>query len=266
MLSATSQKPAGLNSGEAQRVYQDINSDRFAALERRYTNFYVDLAYQIIDKAMDIADRDGKYTTIFTDRRKGTKEIELPDLDILKDPFVIEAFVQSSLPKEPAGRLQKVTEMIQSNMITIQEGRRLLDFPDLGQIETLANASEERIFAYLDDIIDEGKYQGPDQWMNLEKATEIVTQYINLYSTCKLEEEKMQMLRDFFAEIQDLKMAMMPPPMPMAGEMPIQNQLAQPMPLPQSPMLPMGAAPQMMAEGGEVNSQINGVEITPIEE
>lgn len=65
MLSATSQKPAGLNSGEAQRVYQDINSDRFAALERRYTNFYVDLAYQIIDKAMEIAERDGKYTTIF---------------------------------------------------------------------------------------------------------------------------------------------------------------------------------------------------------
>lgn len=265
MLSATSQKPAGLNSGEAQRVYQDINSDRFAALERRYTNFYVDLAYQIIDKAMDIANREGKYTTIFTDRRKGTKEIELPELDILKDPFVIEAFVQSSLPKEPAGRLQKVTEMIQSNMITIQEGRRLLDFPDLGQIETLANASEERIFAYLDNIIDEGVYEGPDQWMNLEKATEIVTQYINLYSTCKLEEEKMQMLRDFFAEIQDLKMAMMPPPMPQDMGA-IQNQLAVPQPAPQSPLLPMGAAPQMMAEGGAVNPEINGVEITPIEE
>ena len=150
-------------------------------------------------------------------------------------------------------------------MITIQEGRRLLDFQDLGQIETLANASEERIFAYLDDIIDEGKYQGPDQWMNLEKATEIVTQYINLYSTCKLEEEKMQMLRDFFAEIQDLVQAMMPSPMPMGGEMPIQNQLAAPQPLPQSPLLPQGAAPQMMAEGGEVNP-MNGVEVTPIEE
>ena len=239
MLSATSQKPAGLNSGEAQRVYQDINSDRFAALERRYTNFYVDIAYQIIDKAMEIGERDGKYTTVFTDRRQGTKEIELPEVKLLKDPFVIQAYVQSSLPKEPAGRLQKVTEMIQSNMITIQEGRRLLDFPDLGQIETLANASEERIFKYLDDIIEEGKYEGPDQFMNLAKATEIVTQYINLYSTCNLEEEKMQMLRDFFAEIQDLQMAAMPQP-PM-GAMPIaQNQLAVPEALPSSPLLPMG--------------------------
>ena len=134
----------------------------------------------------------------------------------------------------------------------------------MGQIETLANASEERIFCYLDDIIEEGKYQGPDQWMNLDKATEIVTQYINLYSTCRLEEEKMQMLRDFFAEIQDLKMAMMPPPMPMGG-LPIQNQLAAPQPVPQSPLLPQGGAPQMMAEGGEVNPEVNGVEISPIE-
>lgn len=240
MLQATSQKPAGLNSGEAQRVYQDINSDRFAALERRYTNFYVDLAYQIIDKAMDIAERDGKYQTVFTDRKKGCKEIELPDVSLLQNPFVIQAYVQSSLPKEPAGRLQKVTEMIQSNMITIQEGRRLLDFPDLGQIETLANSSEERIFQYLDDIIDEGKYQGPDQWMDLAKATEICTQYINLYSTCKVEEEKLQMLRDFFAEIQDLQMAAMPPaPMLPPGAGP-ENQLAVPAPLPVSEMLPQG--------------------------
>jgi len=242
MLSATSQKPAGLNSGEAQRVYQDINSDRFAALERRYTNFYVDLAYQIIDKAMDIARRDGKYSTVFTDRKKGCKEIELPDLSILRDPFVIQAYVQSSLPKEPAGRLQKVTEMIQSNMISIQEGRRLLDFPDLGQIETLANSSEERIFQYLDDIIEEGKYQGPDQWMDLAKATEIVTQYINLYSTCNLEEEKMQMLRDFFTEIQDLQMAAMPHQPAM---MPTQNALAVPEALPTSELLPQGVAPGM---------------------
>ena len=260
MLSATSQKPSGLNSGEAQRVYQDINSDRFASLERRYTNFYVDLAYQLIDKALDIAERDGSYTTIFTDRKKGCKQIDLPKIKMLKDPFVIQAYVQSSLPKDPAGRLQKVTEMIQSNMVTIQEGRRLLDFPDLGQVETLANASEERIYYILDEIIENGVYEGPDQFMNLAKATEIVTQYINLYSTCKLEEEKVQMLRDFFAEIQDLQMAAMPQP-PMMPPEP-SNQLAVPQGLPTSELLPMGPGPApsgggipMMAEGGMVEDQ-----------
>ena len=43
--------------------------------------------------------------------------------------------------------------MIGAGMISIAEGRRLLDYPDLEQVEKLANASEERIFQILDDIL-----------------------------------------------------------------------------------------------------------------
>lgn len=243
-MSAASVKPAGLNSGEAQRVYNDTNDVRFAALERRYSNFYVDLAYLTIDQAMDIAKDEGSYQTVYTDRRKGTKQIDLPNLSLLKDPFVIQAYVESALPKDPAGRLAKVSEMIQSNMITIQEGRRLLDYPDLGQSETLANAAEERIYAYLDDIVEHGKYTQPDQWMPIGKAEEVVTQYINLYACCKLEEAKMQHLRNFFTQLGDLKKAGMPPPPPQAQP---QNGLAVPAPLPQSANLPQAPAPAMAA-------------------
>lgn len=237
MLSATSQKPSGLNSGEAQRVYNDTNSERFQALERRYSNFYVDLAYQVIDKAMDIAKKEGHYQTVYTDRRKGTKEIDLPKLTLLQDPFVIQAYTESSLPKDPAGRLSKVTEMIQSNMVTIQDGMRLLDYPDLEQVETLKTAAQERIYCYLDNIVESGKYEGPDIFMPIPKAEEIVVQYINLYATCKLEEAKMGYLRNFYTQIQDLKQAAMPPPMQGAAA-PLSNGLAAPMPLPQSPQLP----------------------------
>lgn len=241
MLSATSQKPAGLNSGEAQRVYNDTNSERFQALERRYSNFYVDLAYQIIDAAMDIAKETGSYETVYTDRRKGTKEIDLPNLSVLKDPFVIQAYTESALPKDPAGRLSKVSEMIQSNMISIQDGMRLLDYPDLQQVETLKTAAQERIYCYLDEIIESGKYEGPDGFMPIAKAEEIVVQYINLYATCKLEEAKMGKLRQFYTQLQDLKAAAMPPPTPQIGAGAPNNGMAVPQPLPQSPNLPQTA-------------------------
>jgi hypothetical protein len=234
MLSATSQKPEGLDSGEAQRVYNDINSERFAALEKRYSNFYVDLAYQIIYHAKDIVKTKGKYSTVYVDRKKGRKEIAMPDLKMLDDEPVIQAYVESSLPKDPAGRLQKVTEMVQSGMIDLPEGRRLLDFPDLGQVETLANAAEERIYQILDDIIDKGDYQPPDQFMPIPKATQVVVQYINLYATCKLEEEKLQMLRDWFMALQTLQ-AQAQPPMPMP---PQPQPQALPMPQAQSPLVP----------------------------
>ena len=173
-LQASSQKPAGLNSGEAIRSYDDISTDRFAALSKRYDALFVDLAYVIIDLAKDICEREGSYQTVYPNKN-GTKEVDLPKASLLQDPFVIQCFNMSSLPRDPAGRMQKITEMIQSGMITIKEGRRLLDYPDLQQVEQLANSSEERIFMILDDIVESGKYSPPDPFIDLQLATELFT-------------------------------------------------------------------------------------------
>lgn len=208
-LAATAQKPAGLNSGEAIRNYNDLQSDRFASLSKRYEDFYTDLAYLVCDTAKDIAERDGAYQTVYPNK-DGTREIDLPSVDLLQDPFVIQCFDTSSLPREPAGRLQKVTDMMQAGLIDPQEGRRLLDYPDIEQVDRLANASEERILAALDDIVESGKYTPPDPFMNLQLAEQLCSQYYNLYVGAKLSEDKAQKLRNFFTQIQSLKEASQP--------------------------------------------------------
>lgn len=240
-LQASSQKPQGLDSGEAIRTYDDISTDRFASLSRRYDNLFIDLAYQIIDLAKDIAIRDGKYSTVYPNKN-GIKEIDLPKAVLIKDSFVIQCFSQSSLPKDPAGRLAKITEMIQAGMITIQEGRRLLDYPDLEQMEMLANAGEERLFMLLDDIIDTGKYTPPDQFLPLDLAKQMTVAYINLYGQCKLEAHKLEKLNSFYEQTLDIiQAATPPPPQPQAA-----TPQAQPQPQPQSPLVP-NAAPQQQA-------------------
>lgn len=242
-LQASSQKPAGLDSGEAIRTYDDISTDRFAALSRAYDNLFVDLAYAITDEAKEIAEEEGSYQTIYPNKN-GTKEIDLPKMELLKNPFVIQCFNMSSLPRDPAGRMQKITEMIQSGMITIKEGRRLLDYPDLEQDERLANASEERIFQYLDEIVEEGKYTPPDIFMDLDLANELVVKYYNLYAGAKLEEKKCQQLRDFFTQVHTLQQAAVPPVSPgmppMAGAPGPQGAqpIAPPMPIAPSPLVP----------------------------
>lgn len=233
-MQASSVKPAGLNSGEAIRSYDDISSDRFNALARRYDNMYIDLAYQVVDLAKEIAEEDGKYSTVYPSKN-AAKEIDLPECDILKDTYVIQCFNMSSLPRDPAGRLQKVTEMTQAGMISIKEGRRLLDYPDTQQMDVLASASEERIFQYLDSIIEDGEYTGPDPFMDLDLAKEISVQYYNLYASAKLEENKQQMLRDFYAQTLDLMQAAATPPMPAEGVAP---PIAVPEAPPTSPILP----------------------------
>ena len=74
-MSAASQKPAGLNSGQAIREYDDIQSDRFAELNKRYDQMYVELAYKMIDCARDIALDTGSYQTVYPNK-DGVKEID----------------------------------------------------------------------------------------------------------------------------------------------------------------------------------------------
>jgi hypothetical protein len=234
-LSAASKKPAGLDSGAALREYDDLQSDRFATLSKRYDNFYVELAYQVIDLAKDIAERDGKYTTVYPNKN-GTREVNLPDADLLEDTYIIQCFDASSLPRDPAGRMQKIIEMIQSGMVDIKEGRRMLDFPDLEQEEKLANSGEERILYVLDKIIEDGDYTPPDPFMDLNLAIQLSNQYYNLYMPTKLEEDRSEMLRTFNAQCIALQQAAQPP-MPAAPAGPAQ-QLANPEPLPTSPLIP----------------------------
>lgn len=235
-MQASSQVPAGVESGEAMRTYDNVSTDRMNKTARGWDQIFIDLSYLITETAMDIAKREGKYQTVFPNK-DGTKEIDLPNIKYLQDPFTIQCFSESSLPKDPAGRMQKITEMVQSGMISLKEGRRLLNYPDLGQMEKLANASEERIFQYLDLIVEKGKYNPPDPFMDLALAEELTVQYYNLYVAAKLEANKEKKLRQFFTQIQALKTAAIPPPAPTAPAGPPNTPQAQPAPLPQSPLV-----------------------------
>ncbi len=229
-LAATSQKPAGLNSGAAMREYDDLQSDRFAVLNKRYDNLFIDLAYKIIDLAVDICEDTGSYSTVYPDK-DGTREVDLPKAQLQGREYIIRCYDSSSLPKDPAGRLQTVTEMMQAGIIDPNEGRRLLDFPDLSQVDKLAIAAEERIYKMLDDIVEKSKYQPPDSFTDIVLGKKIVSQYYNLYDAAGLEDSKLEMLRTWQTQILELEQAAMPPQpmgMPAQGGAPIANPQQQP--------------------------------------
>lgn len=232
-LSAAAQKPAGLNSGEAIRNYDDLQSDRFASLVRKYDNAAIDLAYLIIDQAREIAERDGKYQTVYPNKN-GVKEINLPEAKILDDPWSIQCFDSSSLPRDPSGRIQTIVERIQSGLMDPDTGRRMLGEMDLEQSDYLSNASENRILKYLDEIVDEGKYTPPDPFINLQLADKLVNQYYNLYIAANLEEDRAQMLRDFSLQVKDLMQQASAPQMP---QMPQAGPQAVPEARPTSPLI-----------------------------
>jgi hypothetical protein len=246
-LSAAGEKPQGLNSGEAIRSFDQIQEDRFAALAKRYQNIYPELAHMMIDCAAEIVEETGSYTTVYPGK-DGIREVDFKNIKKLDNNFVIQCFEESSLPKDPAGRQAKLSEMLAAGEITNQEFRRLSNFPDLEQSDRLAAALEERILHALDEIVENGSknYQdiAPDSFIldpsNL--ATTLCVNYINLYSTLGLEEEKMQVLRDWFTQVQSLQAQANPPPVQIAPSPQTgQSQLPPPAP-PQAQIAPTSNA------------------------
>ena len=221
-MTASAKKPAGLDSGNAQRVFQDIQSQRFAAFEKRYQKYYNAKAYMMIDKAADIAKRTGKYRTVYPGK-DGTREVDLPKSGILKDTHVIQCYDESSLPKDPAGRQAKLSEMLANQEISQQEFRRLSRFKDLEQSDQLAVALEERVLHDLDAIIEKGTkgFNPPDEFIlgppdpvtGQDIATKLTVQTINKYMVTDLDDERMGLLHQYFTQIQLLKQkAATPPP------------------------------------------------------
>lgn len=242
-LNAAAKKPAGLDSGNAQRVFQDIQSQRFASFEKRYQKYYNAKAYMMIDKAAEIAKRTGKYTTVYPNK-DGTREVDLPKSGILKDTHIIQCYDESSLPRDPAGRQAKLSEMLANQEISQQEFRRLSRFKDLEQADQLAVALEERILHDLDSIVEKGEkgYNPPDEFIlgppdpvtGVDLATKLTVQTINKYAVTDIDDEKMELLQEYFTQIQLLKQKAVPPmpapPMPMGAPPPGPLPVAPPAP------------------------------------
>lgn len=199
-MDASSTKPAGLNSGKALREFVDIGSDRFSTLGQRYQNYHLDVARLDLAVAKEIAERDGGYEVEVPGKKSVTK-VKLSAKDLTEDSYVMQCFPISSLPSDPEGRLQTVQEYAQAGYLTPRQAKKLLDFPDLEQVESLQSAAEDYLTMLLDGIVDDSKPATPEPEDDLQLAMELVTEYIQVGKANKLDDERLEMLRDFRSKL-----------------------------------------------------------------
>ena len=204
MLSAASQKPAGLDSGKALREYNDIESDRFMTVGQAYEQFFVDLGRLAISVVKDITEGRRTYK-VKAPGKRFVDTIDWKDVQLSEDSYVMQCFPISSLPNDPAGRQQTIQEWVQAGWLTQRQGRRLADFPDLDQVEGLANAAEDYLTMLLDRIVDEGEPTPPEPFDNLALARELALEYYQRGKSQALEEERLELLRRFLGQIDALE-------------------------------------------------------------
>jgi hypothetical protein len=232
LQSATGVKPAGLNSGEAQRVYRDTVAERLKTQERLNEKGYMELAKIAIAVARDIAERDGFYE-VQAPTGAALVKVKMTKGELNANDWHMQCFPTSSLPRDPAGRLATIQEYIQAGFVSPRQGRRLLDFPDLEANGSLANADEDLLTKMLDAICDDGDFETPEPTDNLQLAMELVVDYIARARAQGLDEDRIDLLRTWKAQVEALQQAAMPP-QPMPGATP----QAAPMAPPQSNLIP----------------------------
>ena len=226
-LSATNQKPAGLDSKPALREYKDTQNDRHRTPAEAYDDFFL----QVADIGRAIAGTIDGYK-VRVPGATGFRVIEFDDLKKAEDEgIVLQMFPVSSLPRDPAGRTQTIQEWVQAGWLTPRQGRKLMDFPDLQSANTLADAQEELIIDCLDRIVDDGEYTPPEPTDDLALAKETVLHYLQLYRRLELEPAKLELLRTYSQQVDGLM------------EKLLATAVAMPMAAPGEEATPQGAPP-----------------------
>jgi len=198
-LSAQALKPSGLDSGKALRTYNDLETERFILKAQDYENMFMEASRQMINLAREIAEEYGSLR-IRVPNRKGIEQIDWKEVDLDEDAYIMRLFPTSSLSQTPAGRLADVQELLQAGFISREDGLKLLDFPDLENTMSLANAAVEDIQSMIDNIVKKGIYQPPEPLQNLQYGIQKCQSAYLRAKLNKVPEERLELLRRWIEE------------------------------------------------------------------
>jgi hypothetical protein len=241
-LSATSQKPASLDSGVALRTYNDIQTERFLEVGQAYEEFVVEAARQVIRCAKRIG---GSYKVRAVDK-SSISFIKWSEIELDEESYVIRVYPTSLLPTTPAGKLQWAQDMIQAGVIPPEDVLDIVDFPDTEAYAKRKNAPRRVIEKNIAKMLKTGEPVSPEPMDNHPLALKLSNE---AYAEARLDgvpEAKLQRLRDYMAVTQShmpkpappmpppMDPAMGPPPMPM-------DPMAPPPPPPMDPAMPVAA-------------------------
>jgi hypothetical protein len=267
---ASSKSSLGLGaSGVALDTQYDIESERFAMVERQYTTYRLDAAQLYLDAACRVAkarkEAEGeKKSKAYVTTWRGKDRIARLDYDEVEmdaEQYRLELEPVSFVPDTRAGKLSAAQELTAAGIIPQWLAASLFDEPDLqrAQMFNLAGYwNQERIMEELGDP--DKPFITPEPYHDLTIAKKMAVAYVN-YAECEgAPEEVITRYRQYADMVTELKGGIadpnaMPPPMdpamagapPMPGADPMAAMGAPPMPVGMPPGAPPGAPPIPMA-------------------
>ena len=170
-LSATSQKPEGLNSGVALSTMEDIESDRFETQLNNVIRLYVDIAKACLDifpPEEDILPND-----------LNRANIKWADIVEARNNMKIQFSAAQSLSKDPSEKLKQLTALAQAGIIPQSHIATLMELPDLQSGYNLANNAFNAVYTFIENVIDNGVPDTVPEYLPTDKGGLLETEVIN---------------------------------------------------------------------------------------
>lgn len=202
-LSANALKPSGLESGKALRVYNEIESERFVDVSQLYEQASLDAIEIMIDLTKDIAESDENFS-VKSASNKFLKTIKWSEIDLEDDKYTLQLFPVSFFSNTPSARLAEVQELMGAGLISPEEGRKLMDFPDLKGFYKRSNSSIDDIEAQVERMVDSGQYEAPEPYQNLTYGIQFMQQVYLMYRAEKAPESTLELLRQWMDDANEM--------------------------------------------------------------
>lgn len=253
-LDASSQKPAGLVSGEALDAYADISTERFSVPQTRLQDAMIQLTHLILEGSAEIAEENPEFDVMSPDAVEGhAYKVNYKANELQKNEYVLRIFDQNALSDDPAEKMSQVASGVAAGMISPKKAERLLDYPDLKGDEDVTTISYNAVRWSIYMMLSKGVYKSPMPFFDLATGIQQVQGALIQAWKDGAPEERQKLLRNWISDATTMLTPPAPPPGPMPPGAPPpgpgggQSAVPPPSNLPGAPPPPSMFAPQQAA-------------------
>jgi hypothetical protein len=133
----------------------------------------------MVDGLRMLAERNPDYEIIFGDA-KDLQRIKWKNVDLGAEKYHLKIWATNLLPQTPGAKTSRIMDYVQSGLLTVGEGRALMEFPDIESVTGDANAEQLNIMHKLDAAIrGDMAAATPHAYLNLPLAMSLAKQRIN---------------------------------------------------------------------------------------
>ena len=200
-LSATSQKPEGLNSGVALSTMEDIESDRFEVQLNNVIRLYVDVA----KSCLDIFPPEKDILPPETVR----SNIKWFDIVEARNNMKIQFSAAQSLSKDPSEKLKQLTALAQAGIIPQSHIATLMELPDLQSGYNIANNAYNAVMTFIDDTIKYGVPEFIPEYLPTDKGGLLESEIVNTMLSLAIKPidnaRELEILKQLLMSIQEVQ-------------------------------------------------------------